>query len=159
VFNRKITEVKQMNYWDRLRALNLKSRERRLERYRILYTWKVLEGRVPNCGVESYTSERNGRLCRLPPINKNASQRVKTLRVKSLNVNGPVLFNSLPKTIRNLSKCSIDDFKFKLDKYLETVPDQPKTMDLIPAACNQFDARPSNSIVDQIRRLKINAGG
>ena len=159
VFTRKISEVKHMNYWDRLRALNLKSQERRLERYRILYTWKVIEGLVPNCGVQCYTSERNGRLCKIPPIKTHSSQKVKTLREKSFTVNGPILFNSLPKTLRNLSKCSIDDFKIKLDKYLETVPDQPKTSDLTPFASNQFDARPSNSIVDQIRRLQINAGG
>ena len=23
-----------------------------MERYRIIYTWKVLEGPVPNCGIE-----------------------------------------------------------------------------------------------------------
>ena len=100
-----------------------------------------------------------GRLCRISPINTHTSQKVKTLREKSLNVNGPVLFNSLLKTVRNLSKRSIDDFKLKLDKYLEAVLDQPKTSDLTPFASNRFDARTSNSIVDQKRRLEIHAGG
>ena len=81
-----------MNYCERLEALNLKSQERRLERYWMLYTWKFLEGPVPNCGVDSYTSERNGRLYRLPPINNHSSPKVK------------FSLNSLPKTLRNLSK-------------------------------------------------------
>ena len=118
-----------------------------------------MEKLVPNCGVQCYTSERNGRLCKIPPIKTHSSQNITTLREKSFTVNGPILFNSLMKTLRNLSKCSIDEFKLKLDDYLETVPDQPKTSDLTPFASNRLDARPSNSIVDQIRRLKINAGG
>ena len=30
----------------------MNSQERRMERYRIIYVWKILEGFAPNCGVE-----------------------------------------------------------------------------------------------------------
>ena len=118
-----------------------------------------MEGLVPNCGVKSHTSERIGRMCEIPPLNKKSTMRMQTLREKSFNINGPMLFNSLPKKIRNLSKCSIEDFKTQLDMYLDKIPDQPKVTNLVPVACNQVTAKPSNSLIDQVRRLNINAGG
>jgi len=30
--------------------------ERRMDRYRIIYIWKILEGIAPNVGIKSYTS-------------------------------------------------------------------------------------------------------
>ena len=158
-YTRKIYEVRNLDYWARLRALRLNSQERRFERYRILYTWKVIEGLVPNCGISTQTSERNGRFCEIRKLNRNASQRVQTLKENSFNINGPMLFNSLPKKIRQISKCSVDQFKAKLDEFLSKVPDQPKTPSLVPEACNQFTAKPSNSLMDQMRRMKNNQGG
>ena len=34
--------------------------------------------------------------------------------------------NSLPEDIRNLTGCSIDQFKSQLDGYLHTIPDEPQ---------------------------------
>ena len=62
----------------------------------------------------------------------------------------------MPRAIRNMSNCSIDDFKFKLDNFLKNVQDQPKVPGYTPEASDQFNARPSNSIIDQIRKMKIN---
>ena len=39
----KIPEVRDKNYWERLKSLQMYSQERRMERYRILYVWKILE--------------------------------------------------------------------------------------------------------------------
>jgi hypothetical protein len=41
-FTKRIPEVKNLNYWQRLKVLHMYSQQRRLERYRILYTWKIL---------------------------------------------------------------------------------------------------------------------
>ena len=49
IFTRKIPEVKSLNYWQRLAHLNMYSQQRRMERYRAIYVWKILEGLVPNC--------------------------------------------------------------------------------------------------------------
>ena len=46
-------------------------------------------------------------------------------------MNGPKLFNSLTKNIRDTRKVSIDDFKQKLDTFLALLPDQPKISDLV----------------------------
>ena len=62
VFTRKIPEVSHMNYWERLAHLKMYSQERRLERYRALYVWKIIEGLSPNCGLNTSWSERRGRL-------------------------------------------------------------------------------------------------
>ena len=114
---------------------------------------------MPNCGIQARNSERLGRFCEIPPINGKSSQKMKSLKEKSFNTNGPMLFNSIPKNIRNLSKCSVEDFKMKLDQFLSKIPDQPKTPTLMPEALNQFTAKASNSLGDQIRRMTINAGG
>ena len=45
----------------RLKQLKMLSQERRMERYRALYVWKILEGISPNCGLEETSSVRRGR--------------------------------------------------------------------------------------------------
>ena len=87
-FTRKIYKMDNLSYWERLKTLKLYSQERRMERYRILYTWKMLEGLVPNCGIQARNSERLGRFCEIPPINGKSSQKMKSLKEKSFNTNG-----------------------------------------------------------------------
>ena len=48
----KIPAIKDLNYWNQLKRLKMLSLQRRLERYRIICTWKILDGLVPNCGIE-----------------------------------------------------------------------------------------------------------
>ena len=79
------------------------------------------------------------------------------MREKSFQVHGAKLFNALPKSIRNLRKISIEDFKFKLDKFLEGIPDEPKLPGYVPRGCNQISAVPSNSIIDQSRTASLDA--
>ena len=50
-YTKRIPEVRQLNYWERLKKLKMNSQQRRFERYRIIYIWKILEGLVPNPGV------------------------------------------------------------------------------------------------------------
>ena len=50
-FTLKIPELRDKNYWERLIYLKMNSQERRMERYRIIYIWKILNNLVPNCGV------------------------------------------------------------------------------------------------------------
>ena len=85
-----------------------------MERYRCIYIWKIMEGLVPNCGIEVTPSDRRGREARVPQI--KSSGKVQSIREASFQVNAPKLFNSLPHNIRNLSKISGDEFKIKLDK-------------------------------------------
>ena len=155
-FTKRIPEVRNKNYWERLKILKMNSQQRRLERYRIIYTWKILEGIVPNCGLyqSESTSERAGRKCTIPTVKSTTRQSVKTLRWQSFQVHGPQLFNSLPKYIRNMSKCGVLDFKEALDMYLTKIPDQPKVGGMIPQTCDLYNLCPSNSLVDQIREFQ-----
>ena len=156
-YTKKIPEVSHMDYWSRLKHLQMYSQQRRAERYRIIYTWKVLEERVPNCGIKSNSHDRRGRECIIPQLKGKSS--IRNLRDQSFQVNGPRLFNSLPKQLRNMSKVPIDEFKMKLDNYLANLPDKPKIGDLIPSICNQITAKPSNSLIDVIQHQKNIYGG
>ena len=129
---RKISGVQHLNYWEQLQELHLYSLERRRERYMIIYTWRILEGQVPNTssldngGIEATYHLRRGRMCQVPKPRKNAPTQVQKQRNASLSVRGPRLFNSMPAIIRNIINCSTDTYKRSLDKYLATVPDEPQ---------------------------------
>ena len=84
-YSKKIPEIRNENYWERLVILKMNSQQRRLERYRILYTWKALEGLVPECGIINRNSQdsRLGRVCEIPQISNRATHRVKTLRERT----------------------------------------------------------------------------
>ena len=124
--------------------------QRRQERYRVLYVWKTLQGLVPNCGISQQNTPANrlGRSCKIPTINTRATAAARALREQTFQVHGAQLFNSLPPYLRNMTKCTLDIFKEKLDKYLETVPDEPSVAGLTPATCPP-DGRPSNSLLHQ----------
>ena len=122
-FVRKI-DCQAGDYWKRLSDLKLYSLERRRERYRIIYVWKILEGLVPNinCKIISTQHVRLGRKCKIPIV-KNG--RLQKARNASLTVNGVNLFNALPKSVRDLSGVKVETFKSALDTYLKYIPDQP----------------------------------
>ena len=158
-YTKRIPEIKELNYWERLKQLKMNSQQRRLERYRIIYIWKILERQVPNPGVEVSLSDTKGRQVKLPAINRKSTNKVKSLREATLQVHGGRLFNSLPQHLRNTTNCKLEIFKESLDIFLSTIPDQPKIGQLIPACCDQTTAAPSNSLVDQIRlRLQDTRG-
>ena len=146
-----------MTYWERLKHLKMYSQQRRAERYIIIYTWKVMEGLVPNCGLTATHNDRRGREGKIPPL--KGSQSVRNLRDQSFQVRGPRLFNTLPRNIRDTTKVSVEDFKEKLDNFLSLLPDQPKVGDLVPNVCDQVTLKPSNSVIDVIKHMKTNYGG
>ena len=140
-FVRKIWSNVESDYWLRLKSFNMYSLQRRRERYRIIYIWKVIEGHVPNVNnkINSIQHARLGRKCQLPKI---PSGKLGKIGEASLVFNGAQLFNVLPKPLRDMSGVSLDSFKRALDQFLNTVPDEPQ----IPGytACRRAD---SNSII------------
>ena len=124
----KITALKHLNYYERLKALKLYSLQRRRERYRIIYTWKIIEDICPNLPMNPitvYIHPRKGRLCMIPPIKTKSTQKVQTIKENTLAINGPRLFNTLPREIREITDVKVDSFKRALDKYLARIPDEP----------------------------------
>ena len=150
-FSARIPEVGEDNYWIRLSKLKMLSQERRMERYRILYVWKILEGQAPNCGITlAQENERLGRKCAIPGLKSGGRKLIQTLREHSFQINGPRLFNCLPKKLRNM-KCNQDEFKVELDNYLCNIPDEPRIGSLVPTAVCRVTAKQSNSLLAWIR--------
>ena len=128
----------------------MNSEQRRLERYQIIYVWKIIHGLVPNCGIEwPECEERRGRLCEVRKLKGKSS--VQTLRRQSFQVAGPKLWNCLPKNVRNF-KGNQDEFKQKLDQFLTKVPDEPKADGLIPGATDVLNGKQTNTLIYQVTR-------
>ena len=147
-FIRKINGTFGLNYWECLKKFKLYSLQRRRERYRIIYVWKILENLVPDTGdpgIQPHLSPRNGRTCLIPGIKRTSPRRLQTLRLSTLGVHGAKLFNCMPKEVRDLSRCSVEKFKTQLDKILLQILDEP----LIPGY-TAMRRRDTNSITDMI---------
>ena len=115
-FTSKIPEIKEENYWKRIQILKMYSQERRMERYRIIYVWKIIEGHVPNCGIDlAQENARLGRKCQIPKLKPNGRRAIQTLREHSLQINGARLFNCKPKKLRESKFCQ-EEFKYELDQ-------------------------------------------
>ena len=157
-FTRRMREVRHLPYWERLARVGLQSSERRQERYRILYTWKILKGMVPNCGlsVDSSPESRRGRTLTIPPLSGSRAA-VRSLKERAFQTEGPRLFNSLPLSLRNMDS-SYPVFKAHLDVFLAEIPDHPAVPGNIPEA-QDVNGRPSNSIKDWMRRGVAAVGG
>ena len=149
-FTSKIIDLQDLDYWSRLKVLRQYSLQRRAERYKILYCWKIMERLAPNLStnpIEVRYSERRGRSCVIPKLinSQLCSAQINTIRENSFSIQGPRLFNCLPKKIRNITSVSVDTFKYHLDKLLTNIPDQPG----VPGYAGSR-AAVTNSIIDQI---------
>jgi len=127
----KIAEVSHLDYWERLKYLNLYSLERRRERYIIIYIWKIINKLVPNLSTDPSTAittkehPRHGITCIIRNIPRTAPARISSISSASLSVRGCKLFNCLPKLVRGIKDSTVDHFKKHLDSFLKKIPDQP----------------------------------
>ena len=151
-FSRRIPELRELSYHDRLRELRMNSQQRRLERYQLIYTWKVMEGLVPNPGLSwSPADTRRGRVCEVPHL--QGPPAVRALRCQSFQVSGAKLWNCLPTNLRNKS-CKQEDFKELLDSFLTEVPDEPRASGCVPGACDPHTGRATNTLLHQAARRR-----
>ena len=110
----------------------------------IIFIYKIMTKEYPNPGFDLSTISINPRtgIKMAPKLNLNAPTWVRTARGSSFFNRAPKLFNILPRELRDpkiLAEPNGDEFKKKLDKYLITVPDQPKTEGLFrPALTNSI---------------------
>ena len=128
-FTRRIEGMSALTYWDRLRKLNMYSLERRRERYSILYLYKIYLGIAPDFenvrwSIKTRFNERRGLQFVLPSICTSATAKVRTMVENSFAVRGPRLFNNLPAGLKT-GLASYESFKRQLDKYLNSVADEP----------------------------------
>merc|ERR1712030_191861 len=98
------------NYWDRLYLMKLNSVQRRQERYRIIYIFKIMQGLVPNPGILFDSNITRGRMVTINKPNSNYPSKAIKMRDQSLWTHGGNLFNILPANIRNCTE-SLEIFK------------------------------------------------
>ena len=151
-YTKKAYDTSHLNYWERLNVFRLSSIQRRVQRYKILYIWKMRNGLVPDCGLVSVknTGTRSNNTYQTCNI-KAKNDGIKTKLKDSLFCHGISLFNCLPLQLRELNE-SLTDFKVNLDRYLRKIPDQPEVPGLIPDAVDLY-GKPSNCIIDWVRIL------
>ena len=151
-FSAKIEGLKNYHYWERLQKLKLYSISRRYERYRILYCFKILQGKVQNCGLIWQNNPIYGLIFELPKFKKYFTAE----RRQSFAYNGPFLFNSLPEKIRKLYTLPMDKIKIELDLFLQTIPDNPVTLKCNTGLYENFRNK-TNSISRWIPHLGLSA--
>ena len=79
--------------------------QRRFERYRIIYVWKILENFAPNCGIvliKDSEDTRLGRRLKVPLL--KGSAKINRLKEQALQIHGSKLFNCLPSIVRNQTR-------------------------------------------------------
>jgi hypothetical protein len=154
-FTRRITGLKGLSYVQRLKAANLLFVERRQERYKIIYVHKIQIGVIPNCGISvAPISDRRGGSLTVPTSARDPWTRAQSLRDRSFLVEGPRLFNSLPKSIRE-RRCSTNTVKLHLDRLLEDIPDHHNVTGADEYGTVDWTGRHSNSIKDWVRVLHL----
>ena len=135
-FTKQVDGLRNLDYAGRLGALNLKSVQRRHERYKIIYAFKMKAGLVPSLPTNITTpnissalkfikTRRQGTRCEVPNqcLHHNSAQ---TVRNSSFALTVSNLWNCLPPWISNYSGNSVDAFKNKLDHFLDIFPDTPR---------------------------------
>ena len=116
----------------------------------MIYIWKILENLVPplsdaDNGGQVKLHSRIGRTMSLPAMNNKCPQAIQTIRDSSLAVHGAKLFNCLPRSIRDATKCATLEFKATLDKFLSTIPDEP-----LVTGYTQLRSADSNSLISLV---------
>ena len=123
-FTSRIWGVQHLDYWQRLKALNLMSMQRRRERYIIIHMWKILHQRCPNdLGIIFSTPSRHGIKATIPSLSKSSTQRQQSLYDGSFAVMGPRLWNIIPSDLHLIEDPLL--FKAKLSAFLKPFPDNP----------------------------------
>ena len=156
VFTRRINGMEGLDYAQRLRKLNMYSVQRRHERYKIIYIYKIKEGLVPNIsetyGLEFVPSKRHGCTCKIPtfPLYNN---KAAAARNNSFALTASSLWNSLPRDIRDITGVNVDIFKRRLDSILKHYPDEPRCS--ATGLYTDAHGRNSNSLYDLSRNIEV----
>ena len=140
------------HYWDRLKMFGLSSIGRRIERYKIIFCHKIIYGQALNCGLTWSNSKDKGIVFNLI----NYDRYAKGNRLQTLQFIGPRLYNTLPATLRTYdATLSLDEWKFKLDEFLENIPDNPVCGANETGLCNIFNSKQTNSLLRWIPYLGL----
>ena len=155
-FTRCINGMEGLDYAQRLKTLKLYSTQRRHERYKLIYIYKIKEKLVPNIsstyGLQFFNSKRHGCMCRIPSYTLYHNRTV-IARNNSFALTASSLWNCLPAHIRNITGLSVEAFKRRLDKVLDLYPDVPRCSST--GVYTDEHGRASNSILHISRNREI----
>ena len=123
-FTSKIEGLDDMDYWTRLKTLNIYSLQRRRERQRIIHVWKIKNNLIRNdVDFQFKLNERTSRiLAVIKPLPKIRGKIV-SLYEESFSIRSAMLWNKIPSEITSVT--SLIGFKSKLDNWLSSLPDKP----------------------------------
>ena len=118
---------------------------RRYERYRIIYCYKIINGLTPNCNLSWNSTPEYGQLFHL---NEYGKYEV-TNRKQSFHFMGTRLYNALPVTLRpHFNRMNnFDSWKASFDKFLECIPDNPVTGPNETGLCEHLTTKQTNSLL------------
>jgi hypothetical protein len=123
-FTRRISGLKDLDYWERLKKLKIMSLQRRRERYSIIQVWKILNGLSTNSTDMKFdNSDRLGVRAKLPSFNHKAQTSVSSAYDSSFGVKAPRLWNLLSKSVNTVT--TLEAFKIALGGFLDQFPDRP----------------------------------
>ena len=115
--------------------MKLSSIQRRHERYKILYVYKIKEGLVPNLpphpltpdtqALQFHHNQRTGTRCSLPHPKLHHNPAV-IPRASSFALTASNLWNCLPPCLSTITNQPVHVFKNKLDKFLDILLDEPR---------------------------------
>ena len=109
-----------LDYAQHLKKLPMYSIQRRNERFKIIYIYKIKENLVPNIsnkyGLTFKINGRHGCKCEIPKL--NIGSRARKARDNSFAWTACNLWNSLPKCVWDIIGKDVMYFKNKLDKVL-----------------------------------------
>ena len=122
-FTARIDNMENLDYWQRLKSLNLYSLQRRRERFAIIHTYKIYKNLAPNdVNLQFHDNPRLGIQCKRLPI-KAKRAKIETIRFNFFSHSAPRLFNLIPRQIKTAK--TVNSFKHALDKFLAHIPDTP----------------------------------
>ena len=111
---------------------------------------KILNQETQNCGLSWNYSKETGYIFKIPKFGKYYTNE----RRQSFNYMGPSLFNSLPLYLRKeIMDTSV--WKVDLDKFLESIPDNPITLKTTSGLLDIFSSKPTNSLLRWIPHLGL----
>ena len=123
-FTVKIKGLKELDYWERLDKLKIRSLQRRREKQIILHVWKILNGVFPNSiNLEFKETQRPKAIRAISKPLPKVKGRILTLYENSFIINSVKLWRILPPKLTYVD--DLNKFKLELDSFLNTIPDKP----------------------------------
>ena len=123
-FTRRLDGMQNLDYWARLKVLNLMSLQRRRQRYMLIHVWKTIHGFVPDsANLVFHGCGRLGMRLKPPPFPYWAETRRANQYHSSFGPRAARLWNMLPAAVNSCG--SLGQFKSSLGNYLTGFYDRP----------------------------------